>query len=47
MINEELLENYTKALALGMIGYSDKQIQEALNLSNEQMNELLEMASDN
>ena len=47
MTNEKLLENYGKALALGMIGLSDKQIQKELNLSDSEMIELLEIASDN
>lgn len=47
MTNEKLLENYGKAFALGMVGLSDKQIQKELNLSDSEMGELLEMASDN
>jgi orotate phosphoribosyltransferase-like protein len=44
MADEKLLDLYGKALALGMIGLSDKQIQRELKLSDSEMNELLEFA---
>ena len=44
MADEKLLDLYGKALALGMIGLTDKQIQKELKLSDSDMNELLEFA---
>lgn len=40
-------EYYGKALALGFLGYSDKEIQKELQLSDDEMKELLELANDN
>jgi orotate phosphoribosyltransferase-like protein len=46
MADEKLLDLYGKALALGMIGLSDNQIQKELKLSDSEMNELLDFARD-